>query len=73
MEDNSILRRGVPVAHSIFGVAQTINTANYVYFQALAELAKLKNPECLTIYTGSRTVAFAAIVWKVLINAKRSF
>ncbi|KAI5854006.1 isoprenoid synthase domain-containing protein [Tricharina praecox] len=51
VEDNSILRRGVPVAHSIFGVAQTINTANYVYFQALAELAKLKNPECLTIYT----------------------
>ena len=53
VEDNSILRRGVPVAHSIFGIAQTINTANYVYFQALAELAKLKNPECLAIYTGS--------------------
>jgi geranylgeranyl diphosphate synthase type 3 len=52
VEDNSILRRGVPVAHSIFGVAQTINTANYVYFLALEELAKLKNPACLTIYTG---------------------
>ncbi|KAF8545486.1 isoprenoid synthase domain-containing protein [Trichophaea hybrida] len=51
VEDNSILRRGVPVAHSIFGVAQTINTANYVYFLALEELGKLKNPTCLTIYT----------------------
>lgn len=34
IEDNSKLRRGVPVAHSIYGVASTINTANYVYFQA---------------------------------------
>ncbi|CCX06131.1 geranylgeranyl diphosphate synthase [Pyronema domesticum] len=51
VEDNSILRRGVPVAHSIFGVAQTINTANYVYFLALQELAKLENTACLSIYT----------------------
>lgn len=50
VEDNSLLRRGVPVAHSIFGVAQTINSANYVYFQALAELAKLNNPDVLKIY-----------------------
>ena len=53
VEDNSVLRRGVPVAHSIFGVAQAINTANYVYFLALGELAKLENPEYLSIYTGS--------------------
>lgn len=33
IEDNSKLRRGVPVAHSIYGVPSTINTANYVYFQ----------------------------------------
>jgi geranylgeranyl diphosphate synthase type 3 len=52
VEDNSLLRRGVPVAHNIFGVAQTINTANYVYFQALAELTKLNNPDVLKIYTG---------------------
>jgi len=51
VEDNSILRRGVPVAHNIFGVAQTINSANYVYFQALNQISKLKNPECLKIYT----------------------
>ena len=51
VEDNSQLRRGVPVAHSIFGTAQTINSANYVYFCALQELSKLNNPEALKIYT----------------------
>lgn len=51
VEDNSLLRRGVPVAHSIFGTAQTINSANYVYFVALQELLKLNNPELIRIYT----------------------
>ena len=51
VEDNSQLRRGVPVAHSIFGTAQTINSANYVYFCALQELTKLNNPEAIKIYT----------------------
>ncbi|KAL9020011.1 MAG: hypothetical protein Q9185_002750 [Variospora sp. 1 TL-2023] len=50
VEDNSLLRRGIPVAHSIFGTAQTINSANYVYFQALSELLKLNNPEVVRIY-----------------------
>lgn len=42
MEDNSELRRGSPVAHTIYGVPQTINTANYVYFQAVQELLELQ-------------------------------
>ncbi|KAK1033208.1 geranylgeranyl pyrophosphate synthetase [Friedmanniomyces endolithicus] len=42
VEDSSVLRRGVPVAHKIFGAAQTINSANYMYFCALKELAGLK-------------------------------
>lgn len=41
VEDNSELRRGIPVAHTIYGVPQTINTANYVYFLAMQELLKL--------------------------------
>lgn len=52
MEDDSLLRRGVPVAHKIFGIPQTINSANYVYFLALQELSKLNNPALITIYTG---------------------
>lgn len=47
VEDNSILRRGLPVAHTLFGVPQTINSANYVYFCALEELQKLNNQQAL--------------------------
>ncbi|TXT08780.1 hypothetical protein VHUM_02908 [Vanrija humicola] len=42
VEDDSELRRGVPVAHKVYGVPQTINTANYVYFLAFKELLSLK-------------------------------
>ena len=51
VEDGSQLRRGIPVAHAIFGTAQTINSANYVYFCALQELTKLHNPDAIHIYT----------------------
>ena len=51
VEDSSLLRRGAPVAHSVFGVAQTINSGNYVYFLALQELIKLNNPKLVQIYS----------------------
>ncbi|KAI2642335.1 isoprenoid synthase domain-containing protein [Xylaria nigripes] len=52
IQDNSVLRRGRPVAHSIFGVAQTINAGNYVYFLALSELQNLSDPmKAMEIYT----------------------
>ena len=41
VEDNSDLRRGVPVAHRIYGIPQTINTANYVYFLVFQEIFHL--------------------------------
>ncbi|OQD78481.1 hypothetical protein PENDEC_c001G01546 [Penicillium decumbens] len=50
VEDNSVLRRGIPVAHNIFGTAQTINSANYVYFLALEEIQQLHNPAAIDIY-----------------------
>ncbi|KAJ9156496.1 Geranylgeranyl pyrophosphate synthase-like protein [Pleurostoma richardsiae] len=50
VEDSSLLRRGLPVAHSIFGVPQTINSANYVYFCALQELQKLRNSKAITVF-----------------------
>ncbi|KAK4121138.1 hypothetical protein N657DRAFT_648514 [Parathielavia appendiculata] len=50
VEDNSQLRRGFPVAHSIFGIPQTINSSNYIYFCALQELQKLKNPKAVSIF-----------------------
>jgi geranylgeranyl diphosphate synthase type 3 len=51
VEDSSLLRRGEPVAHSIFGVPQTINTANYVYFLALQQLSTLENPKVMKVFT----------------------
>jgi geranylgeranyl diphosphate synthase type 3 len=50
VEDNSQLRRGLPVAHTIFGIPQTINSSNYIYFCALQELQKLKNPKAVSIF-----------------------
>ncbi|KAL8903874.1 MAG: hypothetical protein Q9207_003645 [Kuettlingeria erythrocarpa] len=41
IQDGSKLRRGFPSAHIVFGVAQTINSANYVYFLAQGELLAL--------------------------------
>ncbi|WVW83511.1 hypothetical protein I302_105532 [Kwoniella bestiolae CBS 10118] len=45
VEDNSELRRGLPVAHTIYGIPQTINTANYVYFLAMQELLSLRSKD----------------------------
>ncbi|WFD21069.1 hypothetical protein MCAP1_003325 [Malassezia caprae] len=42
VEDSSALRRGVPAAHTIYGVPQTINTANYVCFQVVADMVQLQ-------------------------------
>nr|AGN73054.1 geranylgeranyl diphosphate synthase [Epichloe funkii]AGN73063.1 geranylgeranyl diphosphate synthase [Epichloe coenophiala]AGN73090.1 geranylgeranyl diphosphate synthase [Epichloe coenophiala] len=50
IQDSSKLRRGVPVAHHIFGIAQTINSANLAYFIAQRELEKLTNPRAFAIY-----------------------
>ena len=51
IEDNSILRRGIPVAHSIYGVASTINSANYVLFLALEKVQLLGHPDATKVYT----------------------
>jgi hypothetical protein len=51
VEDSSLLRRGIPVAHAIFGTPQTINSANYVYFKALQDLLLMNNPKLVEIFT----------------------
>ncbi|KIJ41377.1 hypothetical protein M422DRAFT_60437 [Sphaerobolus stellatus SS14] len=43
VEDDSRLRRGQPVVHKIYGIPQTINCANYVYFFAFKQLFKLRD------------------------------
>lgn len=49
IEDNSILRRGKAATHTIFGHAQSINSANYMFVQAAQEARKLSNPQSMEI------------------------
>uniref|UniRef100_A0A915PTX5 Pre-mRNA-splicing factor 18 n=1 Tax=Setaria digitata TaxID=48799 RepID=A0A915PTX5_9BILA len=51
IEDSSVLRRGLPVTHSIYGIPRTINTANYVYFAALSRCMLLGKLEAVGIFT----------------------
>lgn len=51
IEDSSKLRRGFPVAHSIYGIPSVINSANYVYFLGLEKVLTLKHPEAVPVFT----------------------
>ncbi|CAK1598494.1 unnamed protein product [Parnassius mnemosyne] len=51
IQDNSILRRGIPVAHSIYGIASTINAANYAMIIALEKTLELQHPLATAVYT----------------------
>lgn len=55
IQDDSELRGGKPVAHKVYGVAQTINSANYVYFEAYQNISKLtpylKSPETTDLWS----------------------
>ncbi|KAJ5203204.1 hypothetical protein N7449_005283 [Penicillium cf. viridicatum] len=50
IQDDSELRRGLPVAHKVYGIPQTINSANYAYFLAQQELIHLK-PDAFHVFT----------------------
>ncbi len=50
IQDSLRLRRGLPVAHSIFGHAHTINSANYDYFVAFREVEKLESAAAINIF-----------------------
>ncbi|KAH8717137.1 Geranylgeranyl diphosphate synthase sdnC [Beauveria bassiana] len=41
IQDGSILRRGLPATHTIYGKAQTINSAGYTIIEAVEEALKL--------------------------------
>lgn len=42
IEDGSVRRRGQPAAHTIFGTPLTMNCANIVIFEAMADVAALR-------------------------------
>jgi len=49
IEDNSKLRRGVPVSASIYGIPSTINTANYIYFISMEKTMNVGGEVALKI------------------------
>ncbi|EGG18273.1 geranylgeranyl diphosphate synthase 1 [Cavenderia fasciculata] len=50
IEDNSLLRRGTPTAHTLYGVPQTINCANFVYFLSIEQCMRLGNHQATQVY-----------------------
>ncbi|XP_011876890.1 PREDICTED: geranylgeranyl pyrophosphate synthase-like [Vollenhovia emeryi] len=50
IQDNSIMRRDVPVAHAIYGIPHTLNAVNYVYFIGLERALSLQHPEAVKVY-----------------------
>lgn len=56
IEDQSPLRRGQPAAYCIFGHAQTINSANYVYVKAVEAIYYLKNDESHQAFLGTNFI-----------------
>uniref|UniRef100_A0A0N5AMF6 Pre-mRNA-splicing factor 18 n=1 Tax=Syphacia muris TaxID=451379 RepID=A0A0N5AMF6_9BILA len=51
VEDHSVLRRGIPCAHEIYGMPRTINTSSYCMFYALHECIRLGKIEAVKVYT----------------------
>ena len=51
IEDNSVLRRGNPVAHKVYGIPSTLNSANYVMFIGLERVLDLGHPQAVHIFS----------------------
>lgn len=49
IEDNSPLRRGKPAVHTIFGHSQAINSANFMFVQAVAASRHLRSQKAVDI------------------------
>ncbi|GAA91939.1 geranylgeranyl pyrophosphate synthase [Aspergillus luchuensis IFO 4308] len=50
IEDDSMLRRGKPAAHLVFGKSQTINSATYLFAKASRDLDQLQQDACKTAF-----------------------
>ncbi|XP_054937912.1 geranylgeranyl pyrophosphate synthase-like [Physeter macrocephalus] len=51
VKDNSELRRGFPVAHSVYGIPSVIKSANYVHFLDLEKVLTLDHPDAVQLFT----------------------
>ena len=51
IQDNSLLRRGIPAAHRVYGVASTISAAIYAYLISLQMELTSNKPDIIKLYT----------------------
>ncbi|PAA48657.1 hypothetical protein BOX15_Mlig012628g3, partial [Macrostomum lignano] len=56
IEDSSELRRGVPVAHHVFGLPLSLNSACYMYFKALDTALRLPDSRVPRVFTDQMLV-----------------
>ncbi|XP_029666168.1 geranylgeranyl pyrophosphate synthase-like, partial [Formica exsecta] len=56
-KDNSILRRGIPTSHSVYGIASSLNAAHYILVIALERIANL-HPAATNVYMEQMLEAF---------------
>jgi geranylgeranyl diphosphate synthase type 3 len=50
IQDNSVLRGGIPAAHSIYGFASTLSAINFAISVPLDRVLKLSNPDAVKVY-----------------------
>jgi geranylgeranyl diphosphate synthase type 3 len=49
--ENSFLRKDIPAAHTVYGVASTISAAMYAIFISLQRALVTNQPEMIKLYT----------------------
>jgi geranylgeranyl diphosphate synthase type 3 len=50
IQDNSLLRRSVPAAHRVYGIANTISAAMFVNFMSLQKALSTNQHEMIKLY-----------------------
>lgn len=61
IQDGSLLRRGKPATHVVFGLAQAINSGGFRYLEALKDARKLGG-RCMDIFCGECAASLAQTV-----------
>lgn len=65
IQDNSILHRGIPVAHSVCGIASTIIAANCLIYTMLEKVLSLNHSEAATVFTNKMLVLHCQLALQV--------
>lgn len=59
IEDGTPLRRGFPSTHMVYGTGQSINSATYLYVQAVQAIHELGNPRLMDVLLSQLAKLFA--------------